>query len=248
MKKLLLLSLTTFTLLTASAADTLTVRIKSMHCQNCARKVKTILRKDAGISTVQFNLERNTVTIAYDPAKTCTDSIFAHLAATGRYKASPYSPTDVIKQTLALRIEDMHCKKCADRIMDRVGKIEGVDSMAPQLDHHCMTIRYDANRTAKADIRALINKIGYTPVDYYKSDKVSFAYYIIPAEAATQENIENVLAIDGVVDVNTNAKRKSLAVTYLNKELTVDKLLEEIQKAGIKAVVPKPHECSEEKK
>jgi len=57
-----------------------------------------------------------------------------------------------------------------------------------------------------------------------------------------------VLAIEGVEDVNANARRKSLAVTYFSKEISADKLLEEIQKAGIQAVVPKPHECSENEK
>ena len=57
-----------------------------------------------------------------------------------------------------------------------------------------------------------------------------------------------MLAIDGVEDVNANAKRKSLAVTFFSNEITADRLLEEIQKAGIQAVVPKPHVCSEEKK
>ena len=251
MKKILLLAVilhsTLFTL-HAMAADTLTVRIKGMRCEECAHKVKTVLRKDAGVSGIQFNLERRTATIAYDATKTSADSINAHLAATGRYKSSPYSPTDVILRGYGLRIDDMHCKKCSDRIMDRLSKMEGIDSMAPHLDKHYMFIRYDANRTDKAAIRALINKIGYTPVNYYTSDKIAWAYYNIPAEAATQDNIDAVLAIDGVEDVNANARRKSLAVTYFSKEISADKLLEEIQKAGIQAVVPKPHECSENEK
>jgi len=34
----------------------------------------------------------------------------------------------------------------------------------------------------------------------------------------------------------------------INDETTADKLLDEIHKAGIDAKLPKPHECSEEKK
>ena len=245
MKRILLLVMTAATLQAASAADTLTVCIKDMHCENCARKVKTILRKDAGVAGVQINLERRTATVAFDATKTSADSICAHLNATKRYAVSPYSPADVILRDLNLRIDDMHCKKCSDRIMDRLSKQEGIDSMAPHLDKHYMFIRYDANRTDKAAIRTLINKIGYTPVNYYTSDKVAWAYYNIPAEAATQDNIDAVLAIDGVEDVNANARRKSLAVTYIVKDISAEKLLEDIQKAGIQAVVPKPHVCDE---
>jgi copper ion binding protein len=248
MKKLICsLLLTAVFSAAAQASDTLTVRIKGMRCEECAHKVKNVLRKDTGVGGIQFNLERRTATIAYDPAKTSADSIRAHLDATGRYKSSPYSPTEVIRRGYGQRIDDMHCKKCSDRIMDRLGKMEGIDSLAPHLDKHYMFIRYDANRTCKADIRALINKIGYTPVNYYTSDKIDWAYYNIPAEQATQETIDGILAIDGVEDVNTNARRKSLAVTYFKQEISADKLLDEIKKLGINAVVPKPHECKEEK-
>lgn len=245
MKRLILFAMAAAAMLTASAADTLTVRIKGMRCEECAHKVKTVLRKDAGVGGIQFNLERRTATIAFDRTKTSADSICAHLAATKRYKASPYSPTEVIRRGYGQRMDDMHCKKCADRIISKLSEMEGIDSLAPHLDKHYMFIRYDANKTTKADIRAAINKIGYTPVNFYTSPDIAWAYYNIPAEQATQETIDNVLAIDGVEDVNANPKRKSLAVTYFTKETTAEKLLEDIQKAGIKVVVPKPHVCKE---
>ena len=232
----------------ADTSDTLTVRIKGMRCGECAHKVKTALRQDKGVGNIEFNLERRTATIVFDPTVTCHDSIEARLAATKRYKASPYSKDDVIKRGYGQRMDDMHCQKCADRIMGRLQKMEGIDSLAPHLDKHYMFIRYDANRTCKDSIRAVINKLGYTPVNYYTSDKIDFAYYNIPAEAATQETIDNILALEAVDDVNVNPKRNSLAVTYFCKELTAEQLLAEIQKMGIKAVVPEPHKCKEEAK
>ncbi len=248
MKRLFLLALTAVTLSSASAADTLTVRIKGMRCEECAHKVKNVLRKDAGVGNIQFNIERRTATIAYDNTKTCADSIYAHLKATGRYKAVAYDPHEIIRKGMGLRMDDMHCQNCANRIIARLSKMEGIDSLAPHLDQHRFFIRYDANRTCKADIVATLGKIGFTPVNFYTDKRISYAYYIIPETATTQETIESVLAIDGVDDANVNAKRKSLAVTYLNTKLTPEKLLEEIQKAGIQATVPKPHECKEEKK
>ena len=101
---------------TASASDTLTVRIKGMRCGECAHKVKTALRQDKGIGGIAFNLERRTATIAFDPAQTCSDSIKARLAATKRYKATPYDPTEVIHKGMGQRIDDMHCQKCYNRI------------------------------------------------------------------------------------------------------------------------------------
>ena len=244
-KRLFLLAAMLVATLQASAADTLTVRIKGMRCEECAHKVKNALRKDTGVGAIQFNIERRTATIAYDPATTCPDSIYARLLATKRYKASPYDPREVIHKGIGLRMDDMHCQKCADRIESRVSKIPGVDSMALHIDQHRFFIRYDANRTSKAEIVDAIGKLGYTPVSFYTDKRISYAYYNIPAEAATPETIESVLAIEGVDDVNVNARRKSLAVTYLNTKVTADKLLEQIHAADIQAVVPQPHVCKE---
>ena len=238
---LLLVSMT----MAAATADTLTVRIKGMRCDECAHKVKTVLRKDAGVGALDFNLERRTVKIAYNPQLTSADSICAHLTATKRYKPTAYSPTDVIHKGMGLRMDDMHCRKCADRIIGRLSQLEGVDSLAPHLAKHYMFVRYDANRTTKAAIRALIGEIGYTPVNYYTSPKISWLYLKIPTEQATSEAIETVLGLNGVEDANVNSRRGSLAVTFFTDETTADKLLADIQAEGIQAVLPKPHVCSE---
>jgi copper ion binding protein len=234
--------------LTVAAADTLTVRINGMRCSECGHKVKNVLRKSPAIGALDFNYERRTVKIAYDAQQTCTDSIYSMLERTGRYKAKPYDPTEVIRRGYGQRIADMHCQKCYNRISERLSKLEGIDSLAPHLDNQYIFIRYDANRTDRAAIRELVNKLGYTPVNYYSSPKVEYGYYLLPAEQATQETLETVLALDGVEDVNVNAKRKSLAVTFFNDETTADKLLQEILAAGIKAELPKPHECDEKER
>ena len=61
MKRILLLALTAITLQSASAADTLTVRINGMRCNECGHKVKNVLRKNPGIGALEFNYERRTV-------------------------------------------------------------------------------------------------------------------------------------------------------------------------------------------
>ena len=230
-----------------AAQDTLTVRINGMRCGECGHKVKNILRKDPGVGALEFNYERRTVKIAYDGQKTCTDSIYSKLARSGRYKAKPYDPAERIRRGYGQRIADMHCQKCYDRIAKRLNEIEGIDSMGPHLDQHYIFIRYDANRTSRAEIRAALNQLGYTPCNYYSSPKIGFGYYLLPAEQANQETIETVLALDGVEDVNVNPKRKTLAYTFFNDETTAEKLIGEIRQAGIQAQEPKPHECKEEK-
>ncbi|MBQ3631765.1 MAG: copper ion binding protein [Prevotella sp.] len=249
MNKKTLLLITLLAGITASlhamTVDTLTVRIKGMKCEECAHKVMTAVRQLPGIDNVKSNIERRTTTVTFDPALTCRDSIEARLAATGRFKASPYSPDEVIRRGFGLRIDDMHCQNCANRITKRLSQIEAIDSMSPHLDKHYIFIRYDANRTCKADIRAAIGQLGYTPVNYYSGPKVSYAYYNIPAEQATQETVDEVIIITGVEDVNVNQQKQSLAVTFFTDETNADQLLADIRQAGIKAELPPAHECKE---
>ena len=243
--RVLLFILSSLFFSSATAQDTLTVRIKGMKCEECGHKVMVAVKQLPGIESMRFNYERRTSTIVYDPAQTCADSIRARLAATGRFKASAYSPTEVIRRGFGLRMDDMHCQNCANRIAAKLQQMEGIDSMSPHLDKHYFFIRYDANRTCKDTIRTALKGLGFTPVNYYTGPKVGYAYYNIPAAQATQQTIDEVLILDGVEDVNVNAQRQSMAVTFFTDETNADRLLADILAAGIKAQVPPPHECKE---
>ena len=229
-----------------TATDTLVWRIKSMRCEECAHKVNVALRQVAGVDGVSFNLERRTVTIAYDPSLTCPDTLQSRLVATKRFKPSPYSATEVIHRGMGLQMADMHCQRCADRIVKRISQIAGVDSIAPHVDKHYVFFRYDANRTDKATIREVLGQMGFTPVNYYTSKNISFAYFNIPEEAVNAETIEKALALDGVDDANVNGRQKSLAITYVNTETSEEQLLSALTEEGIQAVKPAPHECKEQ--
>lgn len=150
-------------------------------------------------------------------------------------------------KTALLRIDDMHCQKCADRIRSRLEKLAGVDQIAFQLENHCVVIHFNSDLTTTDELRSLVTEAGYTPVSYCRCRKGAYAYFLIPADKATGQTVEKVLAIDGVEDANVNSLRHSLAVKYHHQEISADKLLKKIRKAGVKAVLPKPHECSEER-
>lgn len=250
MKKLFLLMAAIGFAIATSAAnenETTVLRIKGMRCEDCAHKVTTVLNKLPGVEGMSFDLEKRTVTVEYDPALTSTDSIKARLAATGRYKSSPYDASEVIRRGLGLKMSDMHCQKCADRITQRLTGMEGIDSLSPHLDKQYLFVRYDANRTCKDNIRKALGELGFTPVNYYTSNDIGFAYYQIPKEQCTEATVEEVLILDGVDDANVNPRQGSLAITYVNTETSAEKLLEAVQAAGIKATVPPTHECKENK-
>ena len=217
----------------AASTDTLVVRVKAMRCEDCAHNVSLALRGKAGVEGLQFDLEKRTVAVAFDPAKTNTDSIYATLKATGRYKASPYSPTEKIRRGMGLKAEEMKTEADAEFIRKNLYEMVGIDSVGPNLAKGYIFVRYDANKTNKANIRQRLLEIGFTPVNYYTSNIISFAYFNISAKDANDDTIEKVLALDGVDDVNVNAAKGSLAITYVNTETDKEKLLAGIRAEGI---------------
>ena len=236
LKKLLTLLLLFVTVDAAQAAstDTLVVRIKAMRCEDCAHKVTLALNGKPGVEGLQFDLEKRTVAVAFDPAKTNTDSICATLTATGRYKPSTYDPKEKIRRGMGLKADEMKTEADAEFIKKNLYEMVGMDSVGPNLAKGYIFVRYDANKTTKATIRQKLLDIGFTPVSYYTSNIISFAYFKMPAEAATEENLELILGLDGVEDVNANPARGSLAITYVNNQTTEEKLLSDIQAEGLK--------------
>lgn len=216
----------------AASSDTLVIRIKGMRCEEEANMVNKLLRPNAGVEDLIFNMERRTVTVAYDSSKTNPEEICAALNI-GRYKPSAYSKTDVIRRGMGLRTEELQTQADAERIMQNMSSMVGIDSLAPNLAKRYVFIRYDANKTDKATIREKLESLGFTPVTYYTSKIISFAYFKMPAEADTEENLEIILALDGVEDVNANPEKGSLAITYVNTQTTEEKLLSDIQAEGI---------------
>ena len=215
--------------------DTLTVRIKAMRCEECAHKVNIALGKDKGVLSTDFNLERRTVTVEYDPTLTCRDTICDELKATGRYKPTAYNPKEMIRRGMGLQMAEIDSEETAERITHRLKELAGIDSVGPHVDKQYMFIRYDANKTCKADIKKALLDMGLTPTTYYTSKIISYAYFGIPRKAAGGDLAEDVLALDGVDDVTINTEKQTMAITYLNTETNEEKLLKDLKKIGIQA-------------
>jgi len=230
----------------AQTSDKLTVRIEGMHCDHCAHKVKTLLEEKLSLSDIDFDLEKRTIAVAYDGQAATKDKIMETLAATERYKAQPYSADDVILREKEYRIADMHCAKCAHRISESVGSMEGVDSLGFDIENHNVLVRYDANRTSRDSVREALLKLGFTPVSYYKSDAADYAYLLIPADKANAETEEQAEEIEGVNDVCVNAKRNALAITFVKKKTSAEQIIAQLKTAGVEAKLPAPHVCKEE--
>lgn len=72
MKKLLFITFSLFVAVAAMAAGKATVYFSvtpRMNCENCENRVKSSLRYEKGVKTVQTSIVDQIVTVTYDPAK-----------------------------------------------------------------------------------------------------------------------------------------------------------------------------------
>ena len=78
MRKVLSLLLVVMFTLTANAKDIKTVRLTTtpqMHCAACEKKIKSNLRFEKGVKTIETNVDEQTVTVSYDTKKTTPEKI-----------------------------------------------------------------------------------------------------------------------------------------------------------------------------
>ena len=78
MKKTLLFFAMLLSVIAASAKDIKTVVFTTnpiMHCANCENKIKTNLRYEKGVKSIETNVEEQRVTVSYDPSKTNAEKI-----------------------------------------------------------------------------------------------------------------------------------------------------------------------------
>lgn len=232
-KKIVLFIIALFTsvsYVSAQQLDTLTMRIKGMKCAECGHKVYTRIvdRIPDGIEDMWFDYEKRIASVAYDPQKTNAEQIKAQIAGT-RYNPTSYSKNDIIIRGMGLRMNELNTEADAKKAVAALQGKVGIDSLAPHIDRHYLFIRYDANKTSKAEIRSLLNAQNFTPTNYYSSPTVEYGYFHKPGIKDDEATREKIMTIDGVEDFNINTTSEVVAITYFNDTLSADKLKQEMK-------------------
>ncbi|KAI4374279.1 hypothetical protein MLD38_012290 [Melastoma candidum] len=117
-----------------------------IHCEGCAKKVKSLLKKSTGIKDVDVDVASNKVTVTgkVDPGKLRekleskphkrVELVSPLLAAPkkdgGVSEKKPGEKKHVPKESTAVLKITLHCNGCAKKIEWLISKIKGVDSVA----------------------------------------------------------------------------------------------------------------------
>ena len=93
MKQTLLITLLAVLLGGGSLRVVVLTPTPQMHCQNCENKIKKNMRFEDGVKKVETNIERQEVTITYDPKKADVKSLQAGMKKIG-YDTKVVSDTE----------------------------------------------------------------------------------------------------------------------------------------------------------
>lgn len=214
-KRLLTIILTLLTICPAVCGqqlDTLALRIKGSLCDEAAHRIMICVLAIEGVDDIWFDLEKNMATVSYNPLKTTPEAIMAPIRG-NRFTPSLYRPDEVILRDDVQRLE-LNSADDVQRALSALRQQVGIDTLSVNPTGGYLSIRYDANKTSKAQIRQRLIAAGFTPSNYYASPQFSFARFQIPALMANEETMQKALALHGVEDVCVNPDNNTLAITY----------------------------------
>ncbi|MFW6075634.1 MAG: heavy metal translocating P-type ATPase [Chloroflexota bacterium] len=145
--------------------------------------------------------------------------------------ANRSTPTSSAGET-ELPVEGMFCASCVRRVERSLGKVPGVEEARVNLATEKARVRYDSSQTSIADLRAAIEKAGYsvpareTVLDV---DGMFCASCVRRVERKLQRT-------DGVASVNVNLATEQATVEYDPVVASVSDLIEAVESAGYSAV------------
>ncbi len=130
--------------------------ITGMTCASCVRRVERTLGKVAGVQGASVNLASERATVSYDPAQAGLDELKAAVERAGY---------GVRREEIVLPIGGMTCASCVRRVERALAKAPGVESVAVNLATERATVGYYPGAASVADLRAAVERAGYTVKD-----------------------------------------------------------------------------------
>jgi len=128
------------------------IKIEDMTCAACSQRIENQLNKNDYISSAGVNLATDTATVEYDADQISTKEIKDIIKNTGY--------TVKVKKTI-IKIEDMTCAACSQRIENQLNKDKGVLTAGVNLATEQATIEH-LEGYDKEYFEKIIENTGYT--------------------------------------------------------------------------------------
>jgi len=137
--------------------------VDGMTCSACSAAVEKVTRKLPGVQLSEVNLATDKLRIVFDSSEVDTTEIVKSIEKAG-YEAK--ESVELSKVTIP--IEGMTCAACSGAIERVLKKKEGIISIAVNLATNKAILEYDRQKIRMSEIKGIILKLGYTPLEIEK--------------------------------------------------------------------------------
>ncbi|MHB1456123.1 MAG: heavy metal translocating P-type ATPase [Armatimonadota bacterium] len=134
----------------------ITLNIKGMTCASCSARLEKGLSRIDGVSSANVNFASEKASVTYDPAKTGFEPMIQLIKDYG---------FDVDTAKVIIPVEGMTCASCAAAIEKTLKRQDGVILASVNFASGKAVVDYLPDLITVADMRDVISKLGYTPVD-----------------------------------------------------------------------------------
>jgi Cu+-exporting ATPase len=136
--------------------ERLQIPIVGMHCVSCTVNIEKEIRKLPGVKKANVNYSTENAYIEFDPQVVRADKILGAIKSAG-YRTG--------KSTLKLGIRGMYCASCITRIETELMRTPGVLFASVDLATEAATVEYLPTSAKIADIKAVIERLGYPTIE-----------------------------------------------------------------------------------
>ncbi len=134
---------------------TYSININGMTCASCVKTIENALVKHEGVIKATVNLAQERARVEYDPEQITPHEIIKIIENVG-YSVSRE------KKKATIGIGGMTCASCVGTIEKALSKLKGVHEVSVNLSSEKARIIYDPALLGIADIRKVIEGVGYT--------------------------------------------------------------------------------------
>jgi len=133
-------------------------KVTGMTCSACAAHVQRAVSKLDGVEACEVNIATEKLNVKYDESKHSFETVKKAVEDAG-YGLIPEQRTKKIE----LLIEGMSCAACSAAVERTARKLDGVLSAQVNLTTNLGGFEYDPSRVKLSELKAAIEKAGYTP-------------------------------------------------------------------------------------
>ncbi|MGQ3330512.1 heavy metal translocating P-type ATPase [Halorubrum sp. FL23] len=127
-------------------------------------------------------------------------------------------------------VPEMDCPSCAGKVENSVEKLDGINSLDPQVTTGTLTVSYDREQTSATEIADRVEKAGYTVEDV---DEITTKFTVPEMDCPScAGKIEKSLDKAGVTAYETQPTTGTVVVTYDSSETEEAEIISAIERAG----------------